>query len=288
LMLRGGGGGGGGGDDAMSNGGDVCNGNNVVIDAVDALETRQKLTSIPRRIRSCRQNEGAPSQGYDNTPSGNQAPMPATETMHESSSPTSTVPLAIAKVYKLPLVPSSSLATIASLDSSSPIAYLRQEHPFTAVELQTNVEVELPRNGGRIETTHNGRGKPRYVIYNREGQVKRTLLVDKDGIVMEVVPEDEGVKTAASDNTIKLGLGDFIFYSVLVSKAADHGFAAFVACFLSVLAGLGGTLVLLAVFHHALPALPISIFLAVIMFVLTFFCMEPWIEGVWRSGPYYV
>jgi presenilin 1 len=285
LMLRGGGSGG--GDDVMSNGGDVCSGNNAVIDAVDALETRQKLTSIPRRKRSSRQNEGASSQSVNNAPSENDASMPATEAPRGSSPPTVIVPLAIAKVYKLPLVPSSSLATIASLDASSPIAYLQQEHPFTAADLQTNVEVGLPRNGGRIETTHNGRGKPRYVIYNREGQLKRTLLVDETGLVMEVVPNDEDGKTDTSDNNIKLGLGDFIFYSVLVSKAADHGFAAFVACFLSVLAGLGGTLVLLAIFHHALPALPISIFLAVIMFILTISCMEPWIEGVW-SGPYYV
>lgn len=285
LMLRGGGSGG--GDDVMSNGGDVCNGNNAVIDAVDALETRQKLTSIPRRKRSSRQNEGASSQSVNNAPSENDASMPATEAPRGSSPPTVIVPLAIAKVYKLPLVPSSSLATIASLDASSPIAYLQQEHPFTAADLQTNVEVGLPRNGGRIETTHNGRGKPRYVIYNREGQLKRTLLVDETGLVMEVVPYNEDGKTDTSDNNIKLGLGDFIFYSVLVSKAADHGFAAFVACFLSVLAGLGGTLVLLAIFHHALPALPISIFLAVIMFILTISCMEPWIEGVW-SGPYYV
>ena len=286
LMLRGGVGGG--GDDAMSNGGDVCSGNNAVIDVVDALETSQELTSIPRRKRSSRQNEGAYSQSDNDALSENEASMPATEALRGSSSPTVIVPLAIAKVYKLPLVPSSSLATIASLDASSPIAYLQREHPFTAADLQSNVEVELPRNGGRIETTHNGRGKPRYVIYNREGQLKRTLLVDENGIVMEVVPDDEDGKTDTSDNTIKLGLGDFIFYSVLVSKAADHGFAAFVACFLSVLAGLGGTLVLLAVFHRALPALPISIFLAVIMFILTIFCMEPWIEGVWRSGPYYV
>ena len=117
--------------------------------------------------------------------------------------------------------------------------------------------------------------------------MKRTLLVDDNGCVMEILPDNNDGKLDTSDNTIKLGLGDFIFYSVLVSKAADHGFAAFVACFLSVLAGLGGTLVLLAVFHHALPALPISIFLAVIMFVLTYFCMEPWIEDMW-SGPFYV
>lgn len=47
--------------------------------------------------------------------------------------------------------------------------------------------------------------------------------------------------------------GDFIFYSVLVSKAALYSFATFASCFLVVLAGLGGTLVLLAVYKKALP-----------------------------------
>jgi hypothetical protein len=79
LMLRGGVVGGGGGDDAMSNGGDVHSGNNAAINAVNALETRQKLTSIPRWKRSSRQNEQASSQGDDNAPSENQAPMPATK-----------------------------------------------------------------------------------------------------------------------------------------------------------------------------------------------------------------
>jgi len=224
----------------------------------------------------------------------------STSSLHVSSSNTNTtttiIPLAIARIYKLPIVISSDntlTSAITSLDTSSPTAYLQQEHQFSAMELQMNVEVILPRNGGWIETTQNN-GRLRYVIYNRDGQVKRTLLVnEEDGKVMEVIPNDDtNIQTTAdhhpSDNTIKLGLGDFIFFSVLVSKACMNGFAAFVACFLSILAGLGGTLILLAVFHHALPALPISIFLAVIMFVLTIYVMEPWIqEGIW-IGPYYV
>jgi presenilin 1 len=230
----------------------------------------------------------------------------STSALHVSSPNTNTtppttttiVPLAIARVYKLPIIIASDntlTGAITSLDTTSPTAYLQQEHQFSAIELQMNVEVILPRNGGWIETTLKN-GKLRYVIYNRDGLVKRTLLVNEDdGKVMEVViPNDvtNNNQTNAdyhpSDNTIKLGLGDFIFFSVLVSKASVHGFAAFVACFLSILAGLGGTLILLAVFHHALPALPISIFLAVIMFVLTIYVMEPWIEeGIW-SGPYYV
>ena len=58
-------------------------------------------------------------------------------------------------------------------------------------------------------------------------------------------------------NTIRVGLGDFIFYSVMVAKAAETSFTTFSACMLVVLVGLGGTLILLSVFHHALSALPI-------------------------------
>ncbi len=212
----------------------------------------------------------------------------AARTSMTTTSPLSriaTIPLAIAKVYKLPLViRNSALHTITSLDTSSPTAYLQQQ--FSPQELQEIVEVKFPRGGGRIESAPNDGGSDdiRYMVYNRDGELRRTLLVDESGKVLEVVKR--AVKSVG-DNNIKLGLGDFIFYSVLVSKAAESSFAAFVACFISILMGLGGTLVLLAVYHKALPALPISIFLAVVFFVLTIYCMSPWIEVVWQA-PFYV
>ena len=138
--------------------------------------------------------------------------------------------------------------------------------------------------------------------------------------------------------------GDFIFYSVLVSKAALYSFPAFASCMLVILVGLGGTLVLLSIYSKALPgtlcfylftvrrcffhyvvlqlrfalvvatkanisgefifysngsmltvvcsffclkALPISIFLGVVFYLLTRFCIQPWIQEVLRV-PFYV
>ena len=62
-----------------------------------------------------------------------------------------------------------------------------------------------------------------------------------------------------SHEQIRLGLGDFVFYSVLVGRASMHGAAPMWVCAVAVLAGLCATLALLPVMQKVLPALPISI-----------------------------
>merc|ERR1740124_1514210 len=186
------------------------------------------------------------------------------------------------------------------------------ERKFSVEELTSIVRVEMSRNGGRIErrdggdnreddgdgqrSSDNGNGNDKekevsYAVLGRNGDVKRVLMLDRQGKVFEIIDDDDDNSEDESVDegpaSIRLGLGDFIFYSLLVAKAALYSFTTFAACILVIMAGLGGTLILLSVYHSALPALPISIFFGVTFYLLTRLVIEPWIENVMLT-PIYV
>jgi len=97
----------------------------------------------------------------------------------------------------------------------------------------------------------------------------------------------EKYQNIEESETIKLGLGDFVFYSVLVAKASLHGFVTMASCILVVLLGLCVTLVLLATGFRALPALPISVFLGVFVFLLMQLVVVDYIEHL-TGSPLYI
>ncbi|XP_076851298.1 presenilin-2 [Brachyhypopomus gauderio] len=158
----------------------------------------------------------------------------------------------------------------ALIYSSTMVWMVGMAHP-SAVPNATdqNTDEELHHNeGGAMVRQEAEPGRP--TPHRRS----RTYSMEED------LEEDRGVK---------LGLGDFIFYSVLVGKAAASGgdWNTTLACFVAILIGLCLTLLLLAIFKKALPALPISITFGLVFYFSTDNLVRPFMDNL-AAYQYYI
>lgn len=203
------------------------------------------------------------------------------------------IPLAVAKVYKLPLLNGSQSQWVTNAEEQQEIGV------YTPEQLRQEVDVVFPNRGGRIVPTVSleteavdlyrrtqGNEETRYTVIDYRGVHKRVIFVNQEGRIFEDLREQNAVEERKERTSIKLGLGDFIFYSILVSKAALYSYTTFAVCTLAILSGLGLTLLLLAVYGQALPALPISIFLGVVFYLFTRYVMEPWVKDIFVEQVY--
>jgi hypothetical protein len=91
----------------------------------------------------------------------------------------------------------------------------------------------------------------------------------------------EDQEEEAESTGIKLGLGDFVFYSVLVARAAMDGkdWLVTINCTVAVITGLTITIFLLAVLKKALPALPISIAFGLAIYCISKFFITKFVNN---------
>lgn len=135
------------------------------------------------------------------------------------------IPLALAKVYRLPLLNSYGIRSTTPrrrnteteginespllADEMTPEEFYQRS--FTRRELLEQVEVQFPQNGGWIEKVDEDDGrsnKGKYNIFGKNGEIRRVLVISKQGKVYEVNEdgEDDDESEYEERNSIRLGL----------------------------------------------------------------------------------
>ncbi|KAI9336975.1 Presenilin-domain-containing protein [Obelidium mucronatum] len=92
--------------------------------------------------------------------------------------------------------------------------------------------------------------------------------------------QDDDEDDEQDDGGMKLGLGDFVFYSVLASRAALSDWVPTTAVTIGLLTGLNFTIFLLVIWQKALPALPFSIAFGLLFYFTTGLCLVPFVNNL--------
>eukprot|EP00842_Homolaphlyctis_polyrhiza_P002286 jgi/Hompol1/3058/HPOL_000025-RA len=99
----------------------------------------------------------------------------------------------------------------------------------------------------------------------------------RDALTLQ--PNSSSNETSEEEDTdetgLQLGLGDFVFYSVLVGRASLFDWITTVSTMIAVTTGLSLTILLLAMYRTSLPALPISIAFGITFYLVSSVMLTP-------------
>ena len=139
------------------------------------------------------------------------------------------------------------------------------------VSLVDEIEISYENSGKKLRPGFNENNNNLNPIEELDIKQSQSAKPTKSNQTIITEDQDEGKP--------KLGLGDFVFYSLLIGKSASQfNLTTIVACFLAIIVGLSATIVLVAILQRPLPALPIPVLFAVFIFFTSEYAVVPFIN----------